>query len=138
MTIGELARRTDLSVKAIREYEAMGLIYTAGRSPANYRLFDESALWCAGMIRGLRSLGLTIREIHELAAIYLDRPPEPSGPHLEALLAVAAQRIDERMAELKQMRQRISDFRRENAVALAGAPGTNNAAHDPRRPAEGS
>jgi hypothetical protein len=33
-------------VKALREYEDLGLIYTVGRSAGNYRLFDEEALWC--------------------------------------------------------------------------------------------
>jgi DNA-binding transcriptional MerR regulator len=47
MTVGELSRRTGLSIKAIREYEGLGLIYSAGRSTGNYRLFDSSALWCA-------------------------------------------------------------------------------------------
>jgi DNA-binding transcriptional MerR regulator len=42
MTVGQLARRTGLSIKAIRRYEGLGLIYSAGRSDANYRLFDES------------------------------------------------------------------------------------------------
>jgi hypothetical protein len=50
MTVGELSRRTGLSIKAIREYEALGLIYSAGRSEGNYRLFDETALWCAQVI----------------------------------------------------------------------------------------
>ncbi len=30
-------------VKALREYEDAGLIYTVGRSPGNYRLFDDTA-----------------------------------------------------------------------------------------------
>jgi MerR family copper efflux transcriptional regulator len=55
MTVGELARRTGLSIKAIRRYEALGLIYSAGRSEGNYRLFDDSALWCAQVIETLRS-----------------------------------------------------------------------------------
>ncbi len=46
MTVGELARRTGMSAKAIPEFEGLGLIYSAGRSEANYRLFDESAIWC--------------------------------------------------------------------------------------------
>ena len=32
MTVGELARRSGLSIKAIRRYEGLGLIYSAGRS----------------------------------------------------------------------------------------------------------
>jgi hypothetical protein len=47
MTIGQLARRTGVSIKTLREYERLGLIYTLGRSESNYRLFDESAFWCA-------------------------------------------------------------------------------------------
>jgi MerR family transcriptional regulator, copper efflux regulator len=35
MAVGELSRRTGLSIKAIREYEALGLIYSAGRSDGN-------------------------------------------------------------------------------------------------------
>jgi MerR family copper efflux transcriptional regulator len=66
MTVGELARRTGLSIKAIRQYEGLGLVYSAGRSDGGYRLFDESALWCAQVISRLRSLGLTIKEIDRL------------------------------------------------------------------------
>jgi len=44
MTVGQLARRTGLSIKAIRQFEASGLIYSAGRSESNYRLFDQTAL----------------------------------------------------------------------------------------------
>src|SRR5215211_4889253 len=77
MTVGELARRTGMSAKAIRQFEALGLIYSAGRSEANYRLFDESAIWCIQAIVSLRSLGLTIKEIQQLAAVYLDRPGGP-------------------------------------------------------------
>jgi len=49
-----LSRRTGINVKTLREYEVMGLIYTVGRSPGNYRLFDESALWCIEELEQLR------------------------------------------------------------------------------------
>ena len=71
MTVGELSRRTGLSIKAIREYEALGLIYSAGRSDGNYRLFDETALWCARVITEWRSVGLTIKQIKRLGDSYL-------------------------------------------------------------------
>ena len=63
MTIGSLSRRTGVPVKTLRTYEDMGLIYTVGRSPGNYRLFGEDALWCVGVVTGLRGLGLTLDEI---------------------------------------------------------------------------
>jgi DNA-binding transcriptional MerR regulator len=45
LTIGQLSRRTGVPIKALREYEQLGLLYTRGRSESNYRLFDEDALW---------------------------------------------------------------------------------------------
>jgi DNA-binding transcriptional MerR regulator len=52
------------------------------------------------VIRNLRSLGLTIKEIEQLAGVYLDRPEEPIGPCLAALVERAERRIDERIHEL--------------------------------------
>jgi MerR family copper efflux transcriptional regulator len=135
MTVGELARRTGLSVKAIRRYEALGLIYSAGRSEGNYRLFDESALWCAQVIATLRSLGLTIKEIDQLGRAYLSRPNEPIGPRLAALLDGAERRIGDRIAELEAVRGRIREYRTEHGGALAGRRGGDLFGADPRQPA---
>jgi MerR family copper efflux transcriptional regulator len=135
MTVGELARRTGLSVKAIRQYEALGLIYSVGRSEGNYRLFDESALWCASVIETLRSLGLTIKEIDQLGRAYLSRPDEPIGPRLAALLDTAERRIDDRIAELEAVRGRIRHYRTRHAAALAGRHNADLFGSDPRRAA---
>lgn len=120
MTVGELARRTGMSAKAIRQFEGLGLIYNAGRSEANYRLFEESAIWCIQVIGNLRSLGLTIKEIQQLAAVYLDRPGEPIGPRLAEVLDRAEQRIEQRREELDLTQRRIREFRTANSAALAG------------------
>jgi len=121
MTIGTLARRTGVPVKALREYEDAGLIYTVGRSPGNYRLFDDTALWCVGVIGTLRALGLTLAEIRQLTTRYLGRPDEPIGPHLATLLHAARTRTDTQIAELQQRRQRIEQFEADHAAQLAGA-----------------
>jgi len=133
MTVGELARRTGLSVKAIRQYEKLGLIYSAGRSEGNYRLFDESALWCAQVIERLRSLGLTIKEIDQLGRAYLSCPDEPIGPRLAVLLDGAERRIDDRIAELEAVRGRIRHYRAQHAAALVGRRNTDLFGSDPRR-----
>ena len=80
MTIGALSRRTGLRVKTLREYEDLGLIYTVGRSPGNYRLFNDEALWCVGIVSTLRALGLTLTEIVDLVELYLKRREKPLGP----------------------------------------------------------
>lgn len=110
MTIGQLSRRTGVNVKTLREYEGMGMIYTIGRSAGNYRLFDESALWCVDTIRNLRSLGLTVAEIREIAGIYLSKPEEPIAAHIASRVRAARARIDARIQELQRLRRRIDEF----------------------------
>jgi MerR family transcriptional regulator, copper efflux regulator len=132
MTVGELSRRTGLSIKAIREYEALGLIYSAGRSEGNYRLFDDTALWCARVIDEMRSVGLTIKEIKRLADAYLADPDEPIGPKIAEALDRAEQRIDVQLEELGAVRRRIAAYRVDHAASLAGDD-PDFAASDTRR-----
>ena len=131
MTVGQLSQRTGLSHKSIRELEGRGLIYSAGRSDSGYRLFDESALWCVGAIGELRSLGLTIAEIEELHAAYLQDSEWPTGPALARMLEHAQQRIRERIAADERTLGRIEAFRSQNREMLAGA--SDFAADDPCR-----
>ena len=133
MTVGELSERTGVSRKSIRDLEQRGLIYSAGRSESNYRLYDEEALWCVQMISGLRSLGLTLAEIEQFGADYQARPGEHAGPRLAALLERVQQRVTAQLAELEQILQRIEAFREANAAALAGEPDAHLGPPDPRR-----
>jgi len=120
MTIGALSRRTGLPVKALREYEDLGLIYTVGRSAGNYRLFDDEALWCVGVIGTLRGLGLTLAEIRDLAAGYLQRSDEPIGPRLAEVLRAVRARTEDRIAKLREVLRRIDDYESQFADQLAG------------------
>ena len=58
-SIGELARRTGLTVKAIRFYSDRGIVPPTGRSPAGYRLYGIGAAARLDLVRTLRDLGLT-------------------------------------------------------------------------------
>jgi MerR family copper efflux transcriptional regulator len=120
MTIGALSRRTGVPVKALREYEDLGLIYTVGRSAGNYRLFDEEALWCVAVICTLRKLGLTLAEIGDLAASYLQRPAEAVGLRLAQVLGAVRVRTENRIAELGQLLQSLDDYESLFADELAG------------------
>lgn len=120
MTVGELARRTGLSRKAIRELEGRGLIYSAGRSESNYRLFDETALWCVGAIGQMRSLGLTLAEIEQLHASYLQDPDEPPVAQFARMLDRVQERIRAQIAAHQQTLRRIEAFRANGPARLAG------------------
>ncbi len=132
MTVGQLAHRTGLSHKAIRELEGRGLIYSTGRSESNYRLFDETALWCVGVIGGLRSLGLTLAEIEQLDASYRAHPGESLGLQLARLLDRSEERIRARILAQEQTLKRIEAARQQNREPLADAPDIDPATVDSR------
>ncbi|MER5264166.1 MerR family transcriptional regulator [Actinosynnema sp. NPDC002837] len=87
--IGELARRTGLTVKAIRFYSDGGIVPPTGRSPAGYRLYDHDAVARLDLLRTLRELGLDLPTIRRV----LDREltvAQVAAAHAQAL----AVRID--------------------------------------------
>jgi MerR family transcriptional regulator, copper efflux regulator len=133
MTVGDLAERTGVSRKTIRDLEGRGLIYSTSRSEANYRLFGEEALWCVETITRLRSLGLTLAEVEELGRAYLERPEEPFGPRLDVTLDRVRGRVREELREREQLVARIDEFRAANGAALAGDPGAELGSPDPTR-----
>lgn len=120
MTIGELSARTGVPVKRLRRYDDLGFLYTVGRSAGNFRLYDESALWCVRAVETWRSLGLTLEEIGDLTDAYLTRPDEPIGPHLARRLETVRHRTRARIAELTRLLERIDAFEAGNHAALTG------------------
>ncbi len=75
LTIGELSRRTGLSVSAIRFYEARGLV-TAVRSAGNQRRFARADLRRLSFALIAQQLGLSLGEIaDELATLPQRRAP---------------------------------------------------------------
>ncbi|NDU73378.1 MerR family transcriptional regulator [Actinomadura sp. DSM 109109] len=65
-TIGELARRTGLSVRTIRFYSDAGAVPPTRRTEAGYRLYDADAAARLGMVRTLRDLGVDLATIRRL------------------------------------------------------------------------
>src|SRR5271163_2406903 len=75
VSIGELSRRTGLSVSAIRFYEARGLV-GAIRTSGNQRRFMRSDIRRLSFAVIAQRLGLTLAEIEaELATLPHGRPP---------------------------------------------------------------
>ena len=144
MTIGQLSRRTGVPIKVLRDYDALGFLYTLGRSESNYRLFGDETVWCVQVIQGLRSLGLTLKEIRALLTGPRERPGEPIGVLLEATLGQVVVRVEARIATLQALRQRILEFTAARASAPARLPAQPAAelarllVSDPRRGARSS
>ncbi|MEV7959166.1 MerR family transcriptional regulator [Streptomyces sp. NPDC058316] len=85
-SIGEVARKTGLTVKLIRHWSDIGVVNPARRTSAGYRVYGTEALVRLQLARTLRNLGLrlaTIRDVlereHTLA--------EVAATHVDALEA---------------------------------------------------
>lgn len=122
MTVGELSRHTGMPIKKLRQYEGMGLIYNQGRSPGGYRLFDQDALWCVEVIRGLRELGLTEAEIKDLGTFHDAHPEQPLGPQIVRVLTKVRARSRDRIEELERRLSRIDGFD-SSRLGLESPPG---------------
>ena len=102
LSIGELARRTGLSVSAIRFYEARGLV-RAIRTSGNQRRFLRSDIRVLSFALIAQRLGLTLAEIEaELATL-----PQGRAPTREDWQAISERMrgaLDARIAVLERTR----------------------------------
>ncbi|MGW1678431.1 MerR family transcriptional regulator [Saccharopolyspora sp. NPDC002376] len=67
-TIGELARRTGLTVKTIRFYSDIGVVPPTDRTAAGYRQYDVTAVSRLELVRTLRELGAGLDEVKQVLA----------------------------------------------------------------------
>jgi MerR family transcriptional regulator, thiopeptide resistance regulator len=96
LDISEVVRRTGLSSRALRFYEARGLVHPL-RTHSGRRLYGPAELERINQVVALKRAGLTLAQIQRLTA---GRPLD-LGRLIEAQLAA----LDERAAEIAEARQ---------------------------------
>ena len=103
--IGEMARRTGLSVSAIRFYEEKGLVEPV-RTGGNQRRFLRSDIRRMSFILIAQQLGLSLSEIDtELRRLPHGRTP--NARDWRAISESIRHRIEARIAELERTRDRL-------------------------------
>ncbi|MFF8602739.1 MerR family transcriptional regulator [Streptomyces sp. NPDC015232] len=115
MRIGELARRTGTTARALRHYEAAGLISSA-RAANGYRVYEETAVVRVANIRHLLAAGLTLEDVAAFEPC-LDGDVPAAAPSPRGL-AIARERLavlEARIAAQTAARDRL-------AAALAAHP----------------
>lgn len=105
LTIGELARRTGLSVSAIRFYEARGLVESI-RTSGNQRRFLRSAIRRLSFALIAQRCGLTLAEIEREMAM-LPHGRAPTRADWQAISTRLRATLDERIALLERTRDRL-------------------------------
>ena len=103
LTIGELARRTGLSVSAIRFYEEKGLV-AALRTAGNQRRFLRGDIRRLSFILIAQKLGLTLGEIAQ-ALSGLPQGRTPNAGDWKRISRAVRKRIDAQIAALEKVRE---------------------------------
>ncbi|GII86833.1 MerR family transcriptional regulator [Sphaerisporangium siamense] len=67
--IGQVAARTELSLRTIRHYDDVGLVRPSARSQGGFRLYTEADVARLMVIRRMKPLGFTLDEMGELLSI---------------------------------------------------------------------
>ena len=63
LTVGEVARRTGLTVRTLHHYDAIGLLQPSGRSESGYRLYNARDIERLHAVLSLKQLGLSLEAI---------------------------------------------------------------------------
>jgi DNA-binding transcriptional MerR regulator len=102
LQVGDLAKATGKTVRAIHLYEELGLVRAHERSKGRYRLFTEDALVRVRWVTKLQSLGLSLTEIQRLV-----HDQEASGSAQFAasqLRSVYQAKLEETQTKLAELR----------------------------------
>ncbi|MET8974224.1 MerR family transcriptional regulator [Streptomyces sp. NPDC004539] len=108
MRIGELAARTGATTRALRYYEARGLL-PARRDGQGHRAYGEEDVRLLQQIRTLRDFGFELEETRPFVECL--RAGHPEGDSCPASLAVYRRKLDELDAligELRAVREKVA------------------------------
>ena len=125
MTIGQFARATGLTAKALRHYDALGLLSPASTDGSTgYRRYSHDQLPTGALVRRLRDLELPLDEVKRLLS-YGD------SPALEDALRVHRRRLEARTTRLQRQLHDLDHLVADGRKAMAPKtdPGLDAATH---------
>lgn len=109
LKVGELAKRSGLTVRTLHHYDAIGLLTPSARADNGYRLYDRNDVARLHRIQALRRFGLALADI----GAYLAQPDTP----LTSVVARQIAMLDQQIAQASHLRDRLA---RLNDMLLDG------------------
>jgi MerR family copper efflux transcriptional regulator len=103
LRVGDLAARTNKTVRALHLYEELGLLSPIDRSKGNYRLYDAGAVLRVRWIAKLQEMGFSLPAIRDVLSEW-----ERSGSASNAMAkvrALYAQKLEETRAQLARLNE---------------------------------
>jgi DNA-binding transcriptional MerR regulator len=100
LKIGEVARRSGLSIRTLRHYDELGLLVPGGRTSGDHRLYTPDDMDRLLAIQHLKALGLSLAEVRAA----LDDPGFDASAALAAHIAAVESHITAERELLKRLR----------------------------------
>ena len=120
-TISDLAREFDLTTRAMRFYEDMGLLQPERSGPGGRnRIYSARDRTRLKLTLRAKRLGLSLPEARDIIDMY--DSPRDTGPQLKKFLAVLAQhraQLEEQMKELQANLDEVRTHEREARTLLS-------------------
>ena len=115
LQIGELAKHLGITTRTIRYYEEISLLNAPRRLSGGVRVYGKDDVTRLKFILRLKELGITLKEMQELAEIYDIKSEDDQFltivPRLLEMLDTHIAKIDEKIARVTSLRQEITRFR---------------------------
>ncbi|MEJ8836465.1 MerR family transcriptional regulator [Ramlibacter sp. AN1133] len=120
-TISDLAREFDLTTRAIRFYEDMGLLQPGRSGPGGRnRIYSPRDRTRLKLTLRAKRLGLSLTEAKDIIDMY--DSPRDTGPQLRKFLAILAQhrqQLEDQLAELQANLDEVRTHEKEARALLA-------------------
>lgn len=112
LKVGELAKRTGVTVRTLHHYDGIGLLSPSGRTEGGYRLYGRDDVARLHAIQTLRRLGLSLGDVAQL----LDGGPVT----LPAILGQQIDALDQQIVQAQTLRERLGVM--QLVLAFGGQP----------------
>src|SRR5882757_4254399 len=101
LQVGDLAKLSGKTVRAIHLYEELGLLRPHARSKGRYRLFGRDAVMRVRWIGKLHDLGLSLTHIQTIVREWETSPSAPGA--MAKMREVYAQKLASTRAQIKRL-----------------------------------
>lgn len=108
LKIGEISKKTGISVSALRYYERIGLLFPAFVSDSNYRYYQETDIGALIFIKKAQYLGFSLDEIKEI--MHEQKQGRSPCPKVKQLAKKKITELQKKINSLKRLERVLKDY----------------------------
>lgn len=123
LSIGEVARRTGITVETLRYYEYLRLLPTVARTRGGSRRYASDIISHVQFIKHAQTLGLSLRDIQTMTGVK-QRDHRETCRQVHEILRRQLAHVNQRLIELTEAQKTLTTYLSacEQALSLPNAP----------------